>query len=103
MLLKSRVLAIALLSLSFIQSSSSTGTSASSADATTYTVAVGAPPIFRLPINNTEPVFFYCSAPGACFDGMVGVINPNATWTFPAQFNYSQNATKAFSLLEYFP
>jgi plastocyanin len=61
------------------------------------------PPKFFLPINDTEPVFFYCSAPGACFDGMIGVINPNATFTYEAQFNYSQNATVEFSPLEYFP
>jgi len=34
------------------------------------------PPIFSLPINDTDPVFFYCSAPGACLQGMVGVVNP---------------------------
>ncbi|TVY46964.1 putative GPI-anchored cupredoxin [Lachnellula occidentalis] len=61
------------------------------------------PPIYSLPINDTDPVFFYCSAPGACLEGMVGVVNPNSSWTFEAQFNYTQNATAEFSPLEYFP
>ncbi|TVY20065.1 putative GPI-anchored cupredoxin [Lachnellula arida] len=61
------------------------------------------PPIYSLPINDTDPVFFYCSAPGACLEGMVGVINPNSSWTYEAQFNYTQNATVEFSPLEYFP
>jgi len=35
------------------------------------------PPQFSIIVNDTEPIFFYCSAPGACIqDGMVGVINP---------------------------
>ncbi|TVY94434.1 putative GPI-anchored cupredoxin, partial [Lachnellula willkommii] len=63
----------------------------------------GRPPIYSLPINDTDPVFFYCSAPGACLEGMVGVINPNSSWTYEAQFNYTQNATVEFSPLEYFP
>lgn len=61
------------------------------------------PPIFHVTINDTEPVFFYCSAPGACFDGMIGVINPNSTQTFDGQFAYSQNATVEFSPGQYFP
>jgi hypothetical protein len=27
-------------------------------------------------VNDTAPIFYYCSAPGACFQGMIGVINP---------------------------
>lgn len=34
------------------------------------------PPEFQVAVNDTEPIFFYCSAPGACFQGMVGVVNP---------------------------
>ncbi|ORY57851.1 uncharacterized protein BCR38DRAFT_413754 [Pseudomassariella vexata] len=34
-------------------------------------------PSWTLEVNNTEPTFFYCSAPGSCIDyAMVGVINP---------------------------
>lgn len=61
------------------------------------------PPIFQVRVNDTEPIFYYCSAPGACFQGMIGVINPNSTETFAQQFNYTQNATLEFSPLEYFP
>ncbi|PVH78932.1 hypothetical protein DL98DRAFT_560983 [Cadophora sp. DSE1049] len=61
------------------------------------------PPIWRLLINDTEPIFFYCSSPGACLEGMVGVINPNTTFTYAQQFNYTQNATLDFSPGEYFP
>ncbi|KAF7924384.1 uncharacterized protein EAE98_007435 [Botrytis deweyae] len=61
------------------------------------------PPIFNLRINDTEPIFFYCSAPGACQEGMVGVINANATQTFDVQFAYAENATMEFSPNEYFP
>ncbi|KAF7914305.1 uncharacterized protein EAF01_000711 [Botrytis porri] len=55
------------------------------------------PPTFKLLINDTEPIFFYCSAPGACQEGMVGVINANATQTFDVQFAYAENATMEFS------
>ncbi|KAK6596870.1 extracellular serine-rich protein [Botrytis cinerea] len=61
------------------------------------------PPTFNLVINDTEPIFFYCSAPGACQEGMVGVINANATQTFDVQFAYAENATMEFSPNEYFP
>ncbi|KAH8204374.1 hypothetical protein TruAng_001425 [Truncatella angustata] len=43
-------------------------------------------PEWLLPINDTEPYFFYCSAPGSCINAhMVGVINPNDTMTLDAQ------------------
>ncbi|KAF7945406.1 hypothetical protein EAE96_010180 [Botrytis aclada] len=61
------------------------------------------PPTFNLLINDTEPIFFYCSAPGACQEGMVGVINANATQTFDVQLAYAENATMEFSPNEYFP
>lgn len=35
------------------------------------------PPKFSVRINDSDPVFYYCSAPGSCIDHqMVGVINP---------------------------
>lgn len=35
------------------------------------------PPTWTLTINDTDPIFFYCSALGSCIDNaMVGVINP---------------------------
>ena len=44
------------------------------------------PPKYSIRVNDTEPIFFYCSAPGSCIDqGMVGAINPNATQTVAEQ------------------
>jgi hypothetical protein len=71
-------------------------------------------------VNNTEPLFFYCSAPGACVDGMIGVVNAvslrarirsssiahtvqNPTATFDTQLAYARNASFAFSPGETFP
>ncbi|KAG4030092.1 hypothetical protein MFRU_013g01160 [Monilinia fructicola] len=61
------------------------------------------PPIFNLLINDTEPIFFYCSAPQACQDGMIGVINANETQTFDTQLAFAENSTLEFSPNEYFP
>ncbi|PSS25345.1 hypothetical protein M430DRAFT_39447 [Amorphotheca resinae ATCC 22711] len=66
-------------------------------------VVLSNPPIFRLLINDTEPVFFYCSAPGACQQGMVGVINPNSSFTYQDQLAYALNTSISFSPLQYFP
>ena len=34
-------------------------------------------PKYRILVNNTEPIFYYCSAPSSCIGhGMIGVINP---------------------------
>ncbi|KAH6724989.1 hypothetical protein BKA61DRAFT_589598 [Leptodontidium sp. MPI-SDFR-AT-0119] len=41
-------------------------------------------------------LYFYCSSPGACLEGIVGVINLNSTFT------QAQNATLDFSPGEYF-
>ncbi|RDL38633.1 uncharacterized protein BP5553_02973 [Venustampulla echinocandica] len=60
-------------------------------------------PSYSIKINDTNPLFFYCSAPGACLEGMVGVINPNSTFTYTAQLNYTRNATVALSPGEAFP
>jgi len=56
------------------------------------------PPQFSITINDTEPIFFYCSAPGACIqEGMIGVINPNSTQTLDVQLAYAKNSTLMFS------
>ncbi|KAJ5321427.1 hypothetical protein N7476_004429 [Penicillium atrosanguineum] len=48
---------------------------------------IGPPPTWSLVVNDTKPTFFYCTAIGSCLDnGMVGVINPNATRTFEEQY-----------------
>ncbi|KAH9221529.1 hypothetical protein DL95DRAFT_455361 [Leptodontidium sp. 2 PMI_412] len=67
-------------------------------------VVLSNPPTFTVLINDTEPIFFYCSAPGACEeDGMVGVINPNSTQTLEVQQAFAHNSTIAFSPGENFP
>lgn len=67
-------------------------------------VVLSDPPKFQVRVNDTEPIFFYCSAPGACIDdGMIGVINANSTETFDTQLAYAKNATLMFSPGEYFP
>ncbi|KAH7364289.1 hypothetical protein BKA65DRAFT_134025 [Rhexocercosporidium sp. MPI-PUGE-AT-0058] len=67
-------------------------------------VVLSDPPKFSVLINDTEPIFFYCSAPGACEeDIMVGVINPNSTQTLEVQQAFAHNSTIAFSPGENFP
>ncbi|KAF1834022.1 hypothetical protein BDW02DRAFT_579891 [Decorospora gaudefroyi] len=44
------------------------------------------PPTYSVLVNDTEPIFFYCSAPGSCLTyGMVGAVNPNATMSVEEQ------------------
>ncbi|OQV11044.1 hypothetical protein CLAIMM_14949, partial [Cladophialophora immunda] len=52
------------------------------------------PPKWTLLINDTEPVFYYCGAPGSCINyQMVGVINPNATQSIQVQKQYAANSS----------
>ncbi|KAF7586162.1 hypothetical protein BBP40_009337 [Aspergillus hancockii] len=58
---------------------------------------VGPPPTWSLVVNDTKPVFFYCTAIDSCnVNGMVGVINPNATHTWQAQ--YEKAKTQPYQL-----
>ncbi|KAL9127530.1 MAG: hypothetical protein Q9217_003618 [Psora testacea] len=44
------------------------------------------PPTWNLTINDTQPIFFYCAAPGSCIDWqMIGVINPNSSVSLATQ------------------
>ncbi|KAL1959556.1 hypothetical protein VTO42DRAFT_1591 [Malbranchea cinnamomea] len=53
---------------------------------------VGDPPTWTLTINDTEPIFFYCTAIDSCIkNGMVGAINPNETMTWEDQFQKALN------------
>ncbi|KFY05024.1 hypothetical protein O988_00318 [Pseudogymnoascus sp. VKM F-3808] len=62
------------------------------------------PPQFSIVVNDTEPIFFYCSSPGACArEGMVGVINPNSNQTLEVQLAYAENSTLMFSPGEGYP
>jgi hypothetical protein len=41
---------------------------------------LASPPTYSILVNDTNPIFFYYSAPGSCLDyGMIGAINPNTT------------------------
>ncbi|KAK4984865.1 hypothetical protein LTR50_006336 [Elasticomyces elasticus] len=50
-------------------------------------------PTWNLTINDTNPVFFYCTAPGSCINfGMVGVINPNVTQSITTQQSLAKSS-----------
>jgi len=38
--------------------------------------AVGTHEAYQVTVNNTDPIWYYCSVTGHCQDGMVGVVNP---------------------------
>ncbi|KAL2271141.1 hypothetical protein VTJ83DRAFT_512 [Remersonia thermophila] len=62
------------------------------------------PPSYSVRVNDTEPIFFYCAAPGSCIDyHMIGVINPNATHTLAKQLEYARNTTYQLAPGEPFP
>ncbi|OAP58447.1 hypothetical protein AYL99_07537 [Fonsecaea erecta] len=55
---------------------------------------LGDPPKWTLLINDTDPVFYYCGAPGSCIGyQMVGVINPNASQSLQVQKQYAANSS----------
>lgn len=52
------------------------------------------PPSWSLVINDTNPIFYYCGAPGSCINfQMVGVINPNATTSLVTQKQLAKDST----------
>ena len=53
------------------------------------------PQTWTLTINDTLPTYFYCTAKGSCVvNHMVGVINPNSTYTLDAQVAAIDSNTK---------
>ncbi|KAI0515189.1 hypothetical protein F5B22DRAFT_191966 [Xylaria bambusicola] len=43
-------------------------------------------PTFSITVNDTQPTFFYCALASSCkANRMIGVINPNSTWTLAQQ------------------
>lgn len=61
-------------------------------------------PTFSVRVNDTQPIFFYCAAPGSCIDNyMIGVINPNETETLAIQLDYTKNTTMQLSPGDPFP
>ncbi|KAK5630070.1 hypothetical protein RRF57_005784 [Xylaria bambusicola] len=46
-------------------------------------------PTFTITVNDTEPIFFYCALASSCKGNrMIGVINPNSTWTLAEQDSF---------------
>ncbi|KAL2015880.1 hypothetical protein VTK56DRAFT_4655 [Thermocarpiscus australiensis] len=57
-------------------------------------VVTNNPPHFDVTVNDTDPIFYYCAAPGSCvYHHMIGVINPNKTETYNDQLKFAENAT----------
>lgn len=55
-------------------------------------------------VNDTAPIFYYCTAPGSCFEEhMIGVVNPNGTETLDLQEQYAMNATTQIAPGQPFP
>lgn len=62
------------------------------------------PPTWTLLINDTSPIFYYCSAPGSCINyGMVGVINPNANVSLANQMQMAKDSKYMLQPGENFP
>jgi hypothetical protein len=51
-------------------------------------------PYYDVLVNDTEPIFFYCGAPGSCKEySMVGVVNPTKEKTLAIQKEFASNST----------
>ncbi|KAF2125080.1 hypothetical protein P153DRAFT_400574 [Dothidotthia symphoricarpi CBS 119687] len=62
------------------------------------------PPMYSIDINDTLPIFFYCSAPGSCITyGMVGVINPPANNSIDRQRQLALDSSYMLQPGEPFP
>ncbi|KAF4819537.1 putative GPI-anchored cupredoxin [Colletotrichum siamense] len=61
-------------------------------------------PKFRVRVNDTDPIFFYCGAPGSCYkEKMIGVINENSTQTLDKQLEAALPLTTQILPGEPFP
>ncbi|OAL03415.1 hypothetical protein IQ06DRAFT_324098 [Phaeosphaeriaceae sp. SRC1lsM3a] len=62
------------------------------------------PPKYSIKINDTNPIFFYCSAPASCIKyGMIGVINPNASTPISTQAQLARDSAYMLNPGEPFP
>ncbi|KAF2113463.1 hypothetical protein BDV96DRAFT_689015 [Lophiotrema nucula] len=62
------------------------------------------PPTWRVRVNDTKPIFFYCSAPDSCIKyGMVGVINPSKSSDLDHQQGLAKHAGYMLQPGEPFP
>ncbi|KAF9879151.1 extracellular serine-rich protein [Colletotrichum karsti] len=61
-------------------------------------------PRYRVRVNDTDPIFFYCGAPGSCYkEKMIGVINENSTATLDGQLDAALPLTTQILPGEPFP
>ncbi|KAK1996238.1 extracellular serine-rich protein [Colletotrichum falcatum] len=61
-------------------------------------------PRFRVLVNDTDPIFFYCGAPGSCYkEKMIGVINENSNQTLAQQLEAALTLTTQIIPGEPFP
>jgi len=64
----------------------------------------GKMPTWSVTINDTNPVFYYCSAPDSCIGhGMIGVINPNSSVSLQTQYDLARNSSYMLQPGESFP
>ncbi|TID20176.1 hypothetical protein E6O75_ATG07636 [Venturia nashicola] len=62
------------------------------------------PPSWSVRINDSDPIFVYCSAPGSCINyGMVAVINPNASVSLATQKQMAKDSAFMLQPGEDFP
>ncbi|KAF2421189.1 hypothetical protein EJ08DRAFT_518941 [Tothia fuscella] len=62
------------------------------------------PPSWSIKINDSDPILFYCSAPGSCINyEMVGIINPNATTVLATQKDLASKSKFVMQPGEDFP
>jgi hypothetical protein len=65
---------------------------------------LASPPTYSILVNDTDPVFFYCSAPGSCLTyGMIGAINPNSTTNVTQQHQQALDSAYMLNPGESFP
>ncbi|KAM5353021.1 hypothetical protein ACJZ2D_017108 [Fusarium nematophilum] len=61
-------------------------------------------PRFRVRVNNTEPIFYYCGAPGSCVRyHMMGVVNPSKNETLEDWLNKADGVDYQLTPGEPFP
>lgn len=61
-------------------------------------------PKYSIKINDTNPIYFYCSAPGSCITyGMVGAINPNSSTPIFTQQTKAKDSAYMLNPGEPFP
>lgn len=61
-------------------------------------------PSYSIRVNDTNPIFFYCSAPGSCLNyGMVGAVNPSKDQDIEQQHQKAKNSAYMLNPGEPFP